>query len=54
MIPVLLIVTVPVFPMLCLVPGDPAVVIAGDTATDEQAAAPERDWDIARGAPRAR
>jgi peptide/nickel transport system permease protein len=38
-IPVLLIVAVLVFLMLRLVPGDPAVVIAGDTATDEQVAA---------------
>jgi peptide/nickel transport system permease protein len=35
-IPVLLIVAVLVFLMLRLVPGDPAAVIAGDTATDEQ------------------
>ena len=35
-IPVLAIVAVLVFGMLRLVPGDPAAVIAGDTATDEQ------------------
>ncbi len=35
-IPVLLVVAVLVFLMLRLVPGDPAAVIAGDTATDEQ------------------
>jgi peptide/nickel transport system permease protein len=38
-IPVLLVVAVLVFLMLRLVPGDPAVVIAGDSATDEQVAA---------------
>jgi peptide/nickel transport system permease protein len=35
-IPVLLVVAVLVFLMLRLVPGDPAEVIAGNTATDEQ------------------
>jgi peptide/nickel transport system permease protein len=35
-IPVLLVVAVLVFLMLRMVPGDPAVVLAGDTATPEQ------------------
>ena len=35
-VPVLLVVAVLVFLMLRMVPGDPAVVLAGDTATPEQ------------------
>ena len=41
-IPVLLVVAVLVFLMLRLTPGDPAAIIAGDSATTEQIAADPR------------
>jgi len=48
MIPVLLIVSIAVFSIIHLIPGDPAVIIAGSNATDEQVAALRHQYGLDR------
>jgi len=48
MIPVLFIVSIAVFSIIHLIPGDPAVIIAGSNATDEQLAALRHQYGLDR------
>ena len=44
MIPVLFLVSLMVFSLILLVPGDPAVTLAGENATEEQIDATRSGW----------
>ena len=46
MIPVLLIVSIAIFSIIHLIPGDPAVIIAGSNATDEQVVALRHQYGL--------